>query len=632
MKAGPWEEAWLECAPRGRPTSLPGILVAFFSLLFPIALVAQETRRDTLEVDEVIEVEPIEVWYSRIKEQADRIESIQVFTAEEMRHDDEISPYEFFKRVPGVNVVQGHAIGFGLRNPVAGRIQIRGIGRKAGPIDFDARGVLLLMDGVPDFSVTHGHPLPDMFSRSYVEEIEVIKGPSSVRYGWAQAGAILMRSRDPQRVGSSGYLAASGGAFGSTQDLADYNYRWRDGFLQASGALRRTDGHRPSSETEAVDGRIRIAQAVTPTLNVIGSFRGGHNDWEIPGPVGGGPGVGGENDWWIGDLGARATAGMWDITAKAWAFDAEVAFDDDAKEPNEAWGGRIKAEAPLWSGGALLLGTDLMYYRVGRGSDEVVKIEPQTDLAPYLWVRNELGRWIVSGGARYTDNEQFGEDLSPEVGVIFKPVPESAIRAHVSHGFRAPNPFEFAFTANSEDLDATDLWQYELGLNQKVGEIVTFDVVGWVQDGSNMIQTVFDPEVQDERLANTGEFTHSGVEAQIEARLLTGWWFGLAGVAMDLENDTALVPQKTLDVWGGWERGPFRISLDGRWAVDRFQQDDEQVPLDDYFVADLRARYRFPTGLGFRFEIENLFDAEYELFQGWPMPGIAAYGGIDYVF
>jgi outer membrane receptor protein involved in Fe transport len=570
---------------------IPLILGALLFFLRPVELAAQEARPDTLEAEQLIEVEPIEVWYSRVKEQADRVESIQVFTAEEMRNDDEISPYEFFKRVPGINVVQGHAIGFGLRNPVAGRIQIRGIGRKAGPVDFETRGVLLLMDGVPDFSVTHGHPLPDMFSRSYVDEIEVIKGPSSVRYGWAQAGAILMRSRDPIRMGSSGYLAASGGAFGSTQDLADYDYRWQNGFVQASGALRRTDGHRPNSETDAADGRIRLAQEVTPGLNVVGSFRGGTNEWEIPGPVGGEPGVGGENDWWVGDIGARGEAGMWDITAKAWAFDAEVKFDDDQEEPNEAWGGRVKAEAAAWQGGTLLLGTDLMYYRIGRGREEVVKIEPQTEVAPYVWVRHELGRWIVTGGARYTDNEQFGEDFSPEAGVVFKPVPASAIRVHVSHGFRAPNPFEFAFTANSEDLDATDLWQYELGLNQKIGQSVTFD-----------------------------------------ARLLTGWWFGLAGVAMDLENDTALVPQKTLDVWGGWERGPFRISLDGRWAVDRFQQDDEQVPLDDYFVVDLRTQYRFPTGLGFRFEIENLFDDEYELFQDWPMPGIAAYGGIDYVF
>ena len=609
-------------------------LVVTALLLVPTVLHAQEPDAappDTLE--EVIEAEPIEVWYTREKSQARRTETIEVVTQQQMRHDDEINPYEFFKNMNGVNVVQGHAVGFGLRNPVAGRIQIRGIGRKAGPTDFRVRGVLLLMDGVPDFSVTHGHPLPDMFSRSYVDEIEVIKGPSSVRYGWAQAGAILMRSRDPVETGSSGYLAASGGAFGTTQDLLEYNYRWDDGFVQASGSLRYTDGHRPNSETEAHDGRVRFAQRLAEGVNLVGSIRGGHNDWEIPGPVGGEPGVGGENDWWIADVGARARAEAWDVTGKWWMFDADVEFEDDLKEPNEAWGIRTKAERTAWQDGRVLLGLDYMEYQIGRGRETVDLVEAQGEIAPYVWLSHELDRWILNGGVRYTNNEQFGEDVSPEAGLVFRPVPETAIRAHASHGFRAPNPFEFAFfsTANP-DLDATDLWQYEIGWNQQAGDFVTFDVVGWVQDGDNMIAQAFDPVVQDVRNVNTGEFTHTGIEAEVEVALPDGWRFGLAGTAMDLEDDTALVPQQTVDVWLGYQPGRWGVRLDGRWAGDRFQQDDEMVPLDDYFVADLKGWYRFVNGLGLRLEVENVTDEDYELFQGWPMPGAAAYLGVDYVY
>lgn len=595
-------------------------------LLVPLVGLAQ----DRVAEEDTIAMEPIEVWYTREKDQARRAETISVFTAEQMRHDDEISPYEFFKRVNGVNLVQGHALGFGLRNPVAGRIQIRGIGRKAG-VDMAVRGVLLLMDGVPDFSVTHGHPLPDMFSRSYVDEIEVIKGPSSVRYGWAQAGVVLMRSRDPQRMGSSGYAAASGGAYSTTQDLLDYNYRWRDGFVQLSGALRKTDGHRANSETEAIDGRIRVAQAVSPDVTVVGSFRGGTNQWEIPGPVGGDPGVGGDNDWWIADGGVKVERGSWDITSKVWGFDAQVEFEDDLEEPNEAWGSRFKAEGPAWDGGRVLLGFDLLNYRVGRGRAEVERTDWQTEGAPYAWLNHETGPWSFSGGLRFTANEQFGEDLSPEVGAIYRPIPETALRAHVSHGFRAPTPFEFAFGGN-EELDASDLWQYELGWNQRVGDFVQFDVVGWVQDGDNMIKSEFDPVVQDTRSVNTGQFTHTGIEAQVEVAHPNGLRLGLAGTTMDLEDDTALVPQQTVDVWGGWQRGGSGVRLQGRYATDRFQRDDEMVPLDDYFVLDLRGWYRLPSGIGFKAEVENLTDESYELFQGWPMPGIAAYVGIDYVY
>ena len=604
----------------------------------PVAgpLVAQEVAADTAEA---YELEPIEVWVIREKSQARRAETFSLFTEREMRHRDEVSPYEFFKGVNGVNLTQGHALGFGLRNPVAGRIQIRGIGRKAGPTDFRVRGVLLLMDGVPDFSVTHGHPLPDMFSRSYVSEVEVIKGPSSVRHGWAQAGAVVMRSRDPRVPGSSGYAAASYGAYNTTQDQLHYNYRWDDGFVQLGGAARYSDGHRPNSATEAFDGRVRLAQRVGETVNLVGSFRGGTNQWEIPGPVGGEPGVGGTNDWWIGDAGARLGLGAWDVTGKLWRFDAQVEFEDDLKEPNEAWGARTKAETEPWEGADLTLGVDFMSYTIGRGREaEVETIAATEEVAPYAWLSQQLtseaGEWILTGGLRYTENEQFGQDVSPEVGMVYLPVASTSLRARVAHGFRAPNPFEFAFfDTRNPDLDATDLWQYELGWNQRVADLWQFDVVGWIQEGSNMITTVFDPVTQDERNANTGEFSHKGVEAEIRYAHPSGWHGGVAGTTMDLEDDTALVPLNTVDFWLGYDRvrGVW-ATLDGRWATELHQRDDSEQRLPNYVLANFRTGYRLDNGVGFRVNVENLFDEDYELFAGWPMPGISLYAGVDYLF
>lgn len=636
------------CAPRSRGRQVVGPLVLLLSLVaVPTAVEAQadsaKASPDTID----FEVEPIEVWVIREKDQARRPETFSHFSLEEMRRSDEMSPYEFFKHEPGVNLTQGHALGFGLRNPVAGRIQIRGIGRKAGPVDFRARGVLLLMDGVPDFSVTHGHPLPDMFSRSYVEEVEVIKGPSSVRNGWAQAGAVLMRSRDPQVMGSSGYFEGSIGAWNTTQDQAHYNYRWRDGFVQVSGSYRQTDGHRPNSATEAADGRVRFAHKLGEGVNFVGSLRGGTNNWEIPGPVGGTPGVGGRNDWLIGDLGLRAKAGPWDVTGKLWAFDADVEFTDGLKEPNQAQGARVKAERGLWRGGSLLLGADFMNYSVGRGSgDDVETIQSPEEIAPYVWLEHRVDRWTFTGGLRFTHNSQFGEDLSPEMGAVFRPVETTAIRARVAHGFRAPNPFEFAFgDTKNPDLDATDLWQYELGWNQRLGRYVRFDLVGWIQEGDNMIQQVFDPAVGDVRNRNTGAFYHRGAEAELHLVHPSGFYAGLGGATMDLEDDTALVPLNTLDFEFGYRRDPLGVSLDGRWATELHQRDSYQQRMPNYVVANLSANYRLQSDMTLKLRAENLFDEEYWLFQqpvggqlptradltgAWPMPGFSLFGGIAY--
>lgn len=620
----------------------PLLLVA--GMLGPGTLSAQE---ETADDTTAVELEPIEVWVIREKDQARRPESFVVYGQDDLRRSDEVSPYEFFKHEPGVNLTQGHAMGFGLRNPVAGRIQIRGIGRKAGPVDFRARGVLLLMDGVPDFSVTHGHPLPDMFSRSYVDEVEVVKGPSSVRHGWAQAGAVLMRSRDPQTMGSSGYAEGSIGAWSTTQNQLHYNYRWGDGFVQLSGSYRQTDGHRPGSATEAADGRVRFAQKVGDGVNVVGSVRGGTNNWEIPGPVGGSPGVGGDNDWIIGDAGLRANVGAWDLTAKLWAFDAQVEFEDGLEEPNHAQGGRVKAETSPWAGGRFLIGTDVMNYGVGRGfDDDVTTIESPEEVAPYAWVEHRMERWMLSGGLRFTSNSQFGEDLSPEVGVVFWPALETALRARVAHGFRAPNPFEFAFgDTQNPDLDATDLWQYELGLNQRLGRFFRLDLVGWIQEGDNMIQSVFDPAVGDVRNRNTGAFDHRGVEAQLTFMHPDGFHAGLGGATMDLDDDTALVPLNTLDFEVGYRGDVVRLALDGRWATELHQRDDFEQRIPNHVVTNLSAGYRLSEGAALKLRVENLFDEDYWLFEqpvdgqlpteddltgAWTMPGISVFGGVSY--
>lgn len=634
---------------RERPAvgSRGAVLFGLLVLLVPTGVGAQadtaQARPDTID----FEVEPIEVWVNPLKDQALRPETFTHFSLEELRRSDEMSPYEFFKHEPGVNLTQGHALGFGLRNPVAGRIQIRGIGRKAGPVDFSVRGVLLLMDGVPDFSVTHGHPLPDMFSRSYVEEVEVVKGPSSVRHGWAQAGAVLMRSRDPQVIGSSGYAQGSIGAWNTTQNQAHYNYRWDEGFVQVSGSYRQTDGHRPNSATEAADGRVRFAHRLGEDVNFVGTVRGGTNSWEIPGPIGGSPGVGGDNDWVIGDVGLRAKPGAWDVTAKLWAFDAQVEFEDGLKEPNAAQGGRIKAETEAWDGGTLLLGTDVMRYTVGRGfEDDVSTTTSPAEVAPYVWMEHQTDRWTFTSGLRFTYNDQFGEDVSPEVGAVFRPADATAIRGRVAHGFRAPNAFEFAFfDTRNPDLEATDLWQYELGWNQGLGQHFRLDLVGWVQAGDNMIQAVFDPTVGDVRNRNTGEFDHRGAEAQLSYVHPSGVHAGLGGAVMDLDDDTALVPLNTLDFEVGYRGPAFRLALDGRWATELHQRDDSEQRLPNYVVANLSSAYRLRNGLALNLRVENLFDEDYWLFQqpvngqlpteddltgAWTMPGIAVFGGLSY--
>jgi len=88
-------------------------------------------------------------------------------------------------RVPGLFVTERGIMGFGVSTGAAGQISIRGIGGSPNT------GVLMLIDGHPQFMGIFGHPLPDSYVASDVEKVEVIRGPASILYGSNAMGGVI---------------------------------------------------------------------------------------------------------------------------------------------------------------------------------------------------------------------------------------------------------------------------------------------------------------------------------------------------------------------------------------------------------------------------------------------------------
>ena len=78
------------------------------------------------------------------------------------------------EQVPGLFITQRGVMGYGVANGAAGGMSIRGIGGAP------TAGVLVLIDGHPQYMGLMGHPLADSYQSMMAERVEVVRGPASM--------------------------------------------------------------------------------------------------------------------------------------------------------------------------------------------------------------------------------------------------------------------------------------------------------------------------------------------------------------------------------------------------------------------------------------------------------------------
>src|SRR5665648_612502 len=182
-------------------------------------------------------------------------------------------------RVPGLFVTERGVMGFGVATNAAGQISIRGIG------GIPTTGVLVLIDGHPQFMGIFGHPLPDSYIASDVERVEVIRGPGSILYGSnAMGGVINIITKKQTKEGFSGNAHLMYGSYNTQKYMASGGYKKNKFSVFASVNHDQTDGHRPNSDFSITNGYTKLSWQLNDNLNVSTDFSLAHFKATDPGP------------------------------------------------------------------------------------------------------------------------------------------------------------------------------------------------------------------------------------------------------------------------------------------------------------------------------------------------------------
>ena len=269
----------------------------------------------------------------------------------------------------------------------------------------------------------------------------------------------------------------------------------------------------------------------------------------------------------------------------------------------------------------------------------------------YMEYQGELGpAFYLSAGARYDDNEDFGEHVSVRIaGAYVRDFADGAAlkyRASYGTGFRAPSLFEisynngpFAFPpASGVSLKEESSSGFDVGLEYTAA------------NGAYLELTYFDQEIEDAIFFDLSGFSgylqdlgssHSrGIEFAWDVPLGDQWKV-LGNLTWNDTEDTLgaqrirrpeLFGNLSVRFTSGNEK--FRVLGNLRTAQDAVDEifGVGRVPLADHTVLDFTASYALTDALEVYGRMENVFDAEYQETTGFRTGGSAGYAGARFRF
>lgn len=209
------------------------------------------------------------------------------------------------------------------------------------------------------------------------------------------------------------------------------------------------------------------------------------------------------------------------------------------------------------------------------------------------------------------------EEVSPRLGLIYKPFEELSLYTSYSESFLPRSGEQFADINGVDNqldpdtfsnLEAGVKWDFERGLSLTAAIFEIEKSSPQVADGDPETLDVIDSEIQ-------------GFEAQLKGRVNDRWYVSagysyLDGEQVDRGGDTGLrpreLPENTFSVWNNVRvTARFGVGLGLIYQDDSFINNSNTAELPSYTRIDAAAYYRVSERLQLQLNVENLTDELY---------------------
>lgn len=543
-------------------------------------------------------------------------------------------------RIPGLFLSERGTVGYGIYTGSAGALTLRGVGGSP------TTGVLIAVDGRPQYMGVNGHPIADSYPAADVERVEVVKGPASTVYGSnALGGVINLITRGGGRDGVRTVLEAAYGSFGTQRYLL--TNRVKKGRFSSffSVGHDRTKGERRYSDFRGTHGFLKLGYGLS-------------SHWKMDADVA-------LNGFRSLDPGTVTAPSATDtLYAKVFragvSFSAQNRYDrtdgavtvsyhygdhklyygwrsDDCNAGVQAFQHFRFFRGPVWT-----VGFDYRHYG-GRTRDVYGKLKLPAgrktidETAGYVTVRQGLAgeRLFLSAGIRLDHNSAYGTEWVPEGGVAWHPDTLTVLRASVSKGFRSPTIKElYYFPPANDSLRPERVVGAELSGVRCLwgGRLKAEAALFWLR-GTNAIQTEVTP--LGPKNLNSGHFINKGFELALDWTVSRS--FRANANYAYLHSDACLLnaPRHTLFAQGSWTgwKGRLDAAVNVKYVGRLYTSVAKgAVQREDFTLLNLLVHYRPAHFLEIYAQGNNLLDTDYEYTRGYPLPGTTLLVGLKCFF